>query len=33
MGQNMAAGEAIIRNSVISAMFRGVAENIAEVAL
>jgi hypothetical protein len=29
----MAAGEAVIRNSVISAMFRGGAENMSEVAL
>jgi hypothetical protein len=32
-GQNMAAGAAVIRDSVISAKFRDRAENIAEVAL
>jgi hypothetical protein len=33
MGQNMAASEAVIRNSVISATFRGGAKNMAEVFL
>jgi hypothetical protein len=33
MGQNMAAGKAVIRNSVISATFRSGTVNMAEVAL